>query len=82
MIGKVFTLVGLFLQLASVGPALHLAFRTTRDKFEDESGKPCEVGIAIAGVMLADKEERTWLLAGFALIALGAIFQILGVCSG
>jgi len=82
MTGKVFTLVGLVLQLGSIGPAAYLAFRTTRDKFVDESGKPCEVGIVTSIVTRADKEERMWLFAGFALIALGALLQILGVCSG
>ncbi len=81
MTGKVFTLAGLILQLGSVVPAAYLAFRTTRDKFVDESGKPCEVGIGTSGVTAPDKEERWWLFAGFALIALGAVLQILGLCS-
>jgi hypothetical protein len=81
MTGKVFTLVGLFLQLGSVGPSAYLAFRTTRDKYVDESGKSCEVGTDISSVTRADKEERMWLFASFALIALGAVLQILGVCS-
>jgi hypothetical protein len=81
MTGKVITLVGLFLQSGSVGPAAYLAFRITRDKFVDESGKPSEVGIVTSIVTRADKEEGTWLFAGFALIALGAVLQILGVCT-
>lgn len=81
MAGKVFTLVGLVLRLGSVGPAAYLAFRTTRDKFVDESGKPCEVGIDTSIVTRADKQERWWLFTGFALIALGAVLQILGLYS-
>lgn len=73
MAGKVFILVGLSLQLVSVAPAAYLAFRTTRDTFVGEFGTETS---SITG---PDKQERWWLFAGFALIALGAVLQILGV---
>lgn len=73
MTWKAWIVTGLLLQVAAVLPTAILVLLSTSAKFSQEVGTVVQVSDR------AGRREWSFILAGFALIAVGAICQIVGV---